>query len=113
MKIKTPFESPISEEQADHILDKLFVYLFWFHVMDFEPIRHARNIKALPMIIINGKDDEKIPYDSAEVLQKACNFAKEVVWLPSANVHPRNKKLNIEIINILKGWYKSTGIIVN
>jgi dienelactone hydrolase len=95
------------------IIDKLLVYLFWFHVMDFEPLRHAKNIKALPMIIINGKDDEKIPYDSAEQLQKAFDFKKEVVWIPSAHVHPRNKKLSLEIIKILKKWFESTGITVN
>ena len=94
-------------------VDKLFAYLFWIHVMDFEPVRHARNINALPMIIINGKNDEKIPYKSAEELQNSFNFEKEVVWIPSAHVNPRNKKLNIEIIRILKKWYESKDFITN
>jgi dienelactone hydrolase len=92
------------------VVDKFFADLFWLHVMDFEPLNHAGNIETLPLIIINGKDDEKIPNYSANALQEAFNFSKHVSWLASSHVHPRNKKLNIEIINILKAWYKAQGI---
>lgn len=92
------------------VVDKLFAYLFWFHVMDLEPLKHAGNIEVLPLIIINGKDDEKIPNYSAMALQKAFNFSMHVSWLASSHVHPKNKKLNIEIIQILKEWYKAQGI---
>jgi dienelactone hydrolase len=95
------------------VVDKLFASLFWFHVMDFEPLKHAGNIKTLPLIIINGEDDEKIPYSSAMTLQKAFNFYKHVSWLSSSHVHPKNKKLNLDIIQILKGWYKAQGITAN
>ena len=93
------------------IIDKVLVYFFWMHLSDFEPSRHAKKIEQMPLILINGEIDEKIPKISAIELQECFKFEKDVKWLPSKHVHPRNINLSMEIIRLLKDWYQKIGFV--
>ena len=86
-------------------IDNLLSNLFWMHVINFEPLYNIKFINPLPTILINGRNDEKIPNKSAQQLQDSINFEKTVIWIDSKHVHPANKKLSFEIIGSLNSWY--------
>ena len=87
-------------------VDEVLIHLFGVFLSDFEPSRHAANLKLLPVILINGEFDKKIPEESARSLQNAIPFEKTVIWLPTDHVHPKNRSLSLEIITHLRQWYK-------
>jgi dienelactone hydrolase len=93
-------------------INSVFSNIFWLHVMHFEPERNLQYLSKVPTLIINGQDDEKIPYKSAQLLQNSINQPKEIVWLESKHVHPKNKKLSIKIISILRQWYKDNNFFL-
>jgi hypothetical protein len=100
------------------VINWLFIQLFWSHLYDFEPEIHARKIQNIPLLFINGKYDEKIPYAYAVKLHSAfpmgtvlSEFGKEIVWLESKHVHPKNRSLSLDIIKILQQWYKKIEFI--
>ena len=74
--------------------------------MNFEPQSNLQFIKPLPTLLINGKNDEKIPNISAQKLQQSINYEKTIIWIDSKHVHPANKKLSLEIIKYLNSWYQ-------
>ena len=88
-------------------IDKLISYVFWLHVKSFEPIENLKSLKPIPTLIINGRNDEKIPNSSAQKLQDSINYEKTVIWLDSKHVHPANKKLSLKIIDNLNSWYRA------
>jgi dienelactone hydrolase len=92
-------------------IDSILARIFWYHLNEFEPLKHASQLKPLPLIIINGMDDNIIPNQNAVLLHDAFEFKPTLYWLPSQHVHPKNKKLSLTIISILKSWYKAQGFI--
>jgi hypothetical protein len=100
------------------VINWFFIQLFWLHLYDFEPEIHARTIKNIPLLFINGRYDEKIPSAYAVKLHSAfptgtvrSEYGKEIVWLESKHVHPQKKSLSLDIIKILQQWYKRIGFM--
>jgi dienelactone hydrolase len=88
-------------------IDNLLANIFWLHVINFEPSINLKFINPLPTLIVNGRNDEKIPNKSAQKLQDSIKFEKKVIWLDSKHVHPTNKMLSLEIIGSLNSWFNS------
>ncbi len=80
--------------------------LLYFHVMDFEPAEHAQKLRSMRLIMVNGVSDKRIPAANARKLSEAFAGPPEIIWIQSGHVHPKKKNLNLEIISILKNWYK-------
>lgn len=85
-------------------MDYLLANFFWLHVFNFEPVYNMQSVIPTPLIIINGKNDEKIPDVSARKLHESILFDKTTIWLDSKHVHPQNKQLSIKIIDHLNIW---------
>lgn len=54
----------------------------------FAPERWVPRISPRPVVMINTRDDERIPRASSEALHAAAREPKEVVWLPGLHVQP-------------------------
>lgn len=67
-----------------------------------EPLRHAAAVSPMPSLMINGTEDEQIPCVCAEVLYDALREPKEIIWVESRHVHPRNVELTRRILGILR-----------
>jgi len=88
-------------------IDYILSHIFWLHVFNFDPTENLQYVKNMPTLIINGRNDEKIPNSSAQKLQDSINYDKTVIWIDSKHVHPANKKLSLKIIEHIKIWYKN------
>ena len=54
----------------------------------FAPERWVGRVSPRPVVLINTRDDERIPRASAEALHAAAREPKEIVWLSGQHVQP-------------------------
>lgn len=76
-----------------------------------EPMRYAGRIPPTPLVMINGLHDEQIPRDNAEQFYNAVIGPKNIIWLESMHVHPKNVDLTRMIIDTLKAELGALGIL--
>ncbi len=67
-----------------------------------EPLRYAKSISPIPLIMINGSEDEQIPRKYAERFYSEARQPKRIVWLEARHVNPRNVELTRKIVATLK-----------
>jgi predicted esterase len=67
-----------------------------------EPMRFADRISPIPLVMINGKNDEQIPRYNTVLFYNAARKPKSIVWLESKHVNPNNPELTRHIIATLK-----------
>lgn len=67
-----------------------------------EPMRYADKISPIPLVMINGANDEQIPRYNTELFFNAAREPKKIVWLESKHVNPTNPELTRRIIATLK-----------
>ncbi len=76
-----------------------------------EPMRYVGRMAPVPLLMINGTDDEQIPQENAEMLFAAARDPKELVWIPSHHVNPRNVELTLLIIATLRERLVARGVL--
>jgi len=76
-----------------------------------EPLRYADKVAPIPLVMINGDDDELIPRRNVLALYSSAREPKSLLWLPSKHVHPRNVELTRLIEHTLRGELSRLGII--
>lgn len=67
-----------------------------------EPLRYIGHVSPTPLLMINGTHDEQIPRANTEQLFQAAKEPKNIIWLESQHVHPRNEELTRQIITLLE-----------
>lgn len=67
-----------------------------------EPLRYAGAISPMPLLMINGSEDEQVPRQYAEEFFRQAKQPKEIMWLQAHHVNPRNVELTRRIVAILK-----------
>lgn len=67
-----------------------------------EPLRYAKAISPIPLVMINGSEDQQVPPRFAEELFKEAKEPKQLVWLKARHVNPRNVELTKQIVASLK-----------
>jgi alpha/beta superfamily hydrolase len=76
-----------------------------------EPLRFVDKISPIPLLMINGTHDEQMPRENTLMLYRAARQPKELIWLESRHVHPRNVELTKRIIQTLKSELIELGIL--
>jgi fermentation-respiration switch protein FrsA (DUF1100 family) len=72
---------------------------------------YAEKISPLPLIMINGEQDEQIPRYNSELFFNAAKEPKKLIWLKSQHVRPDNEELTRRIIAVLKEELKRLKIL--
>ena len=76
-----------------------------------EPLRYADRITPVPLLMINGTEDEQIPRRNTELFFDAASEPKKIVWLESAHVRKENVELTNATIGVLKDELRNAGIM--
>lgn len=76
-----------------------------------EPLRYIGTVSPIPLIMINGTEDEQIPRANTEQLYRAAGEPKKIIWLDSRHVHPRDEALTRRIIQALEDELTALGIL--
>jgi fermentation-respiration switch protein FrsA (DUF1100 family) len=90
---------------------KLVGLISGFLLHPLEPLRYAGRISPVPLVMINGTDDELIPRRNVEMLYEAAREPKKIVWLESGHVHPRKEDLTRRIMEILVDELSRLGVL--
>ena len=75
-----------------------------------EPLRYAHAISPIPLVMINGTEDEQVPRENTMALYERAGEPKKLVWIESGHVHPRNVDLTRKIIANLVQELQRLGI---
>jgi hypothetical protein len=67
-----------------------------------EPMIYADKISPIPLIMVNGANDEQIPRYNTELFFNAAGEPKKLIWLKSQHVRPDDEDLTRHIIDSLK-----------
>ena len=76
-----------------------------------EPMKYADKISPIPLVMINGENDEQIPRYNTELFFHAAKEPKKLIWLKSKHVRPDNIELTRHIITTLKQELKRLKIM--
>jgi len=76
-----------------------------------EPVRFVGRVSPVPLIMINGTEDEQVPRRNVELLFEAAREPKRLVWLESRHVNPRNVDLTRKIIRTLAEELSALGVV--
>jgi dienelactone hydrolase len=76
-----------------------------------EPMIYADKISPIPLIMINGANDEQIPRYNTELFFHAAGEPKKLIWLKSQHVRPENEDLTRQIIDSLKNEFRRLKIL--
>jgi len=52
-----------------------------------DPVRWVPRIAPRPFVMVNAKDDERLPRSAVEALYASAREPKELVWMPGGHVH--------------------------
>jgi fermentation-respiration switch protein FrsA (DUF1100 family) len=75
-----------------------------------EPMRYIHRVAPIPLVMINGTNDEQVPRYNAELLYNAAGEPKTITWLESRHVRPDNPALTKAIVAELKRGLAKAGI---
>jgi hypothetical protein len=70
----------------------------------FEPLSYIARVSPRALLMVNGRDDEKIPARDAELLYRRAGEPKELVWIESRHVEPGERALIDSLTIIVSGW---------
>jgi dienelactone hydrolase len=76
-----------------------------------EPLRFIDGVSPIPLLMINGTEDEQVPRENTEMLFDGARAPKEIVWIESRHVHPRNMELTKRIIGTIRVKLAERGMV--
>jgi hypothetical protein len=77
----------------------------------FEPLSYINRIYPRPLLMVNSRDDEKIPLPCVDLLYRQAREPKEIIWLNSSHIHPSNRNLIDSLTRIVSGWLKKNDLL--
>ena len=80
-------------------------------VRPLEPLRYVDRIAPIPLIMINGEEDQMIPRSNTMELYNHAREPKTLIWLPSKHVDPRNVELTNLIVQTMRKELSRLGIV--
>lgn len=73
-------------------------------IFPLEPNRYAPLITPRPLLVMSGADDELIPRESVLALHEAARAPKDLVWVESKHLRPKQEDLIRSLSTRLKEW---------
>ncbi len=73
-------------------------------IFPLEPNRYAPLITPRPLLVMSGADDELIPRESVLALHEAARPPKDMVWVESKHLRPKQEELIRSVSKRLKEW---------
>jgi len=93
------------------VASKFVGLLSGFLLRPLEPVRYADKISPVPLIMINGTDDEMIPRKNVEAVFERALEPKKLIWLRSSHVRPDKVELTKQIVATLEQELRRLAIL--
>jgi uncharacterized protein len=69
-----------------------------------DPVEYVGHISPRPLLMINGKKDEILPYDAMVAFHETAKAPKRVIWYNSGHILPVPNVI-IETLNSFRYWF--------
>jgi len=92
------------------ILRRLFSRLGALILAPVEPLEYVERISPRPLLMINGRQDERIPLNSVQALFQKAGPPKQLIWLEGDHVYPSKKELIQELTRRTARWMRSNNL---
>lgn len=76
-----------------------------------EPLKYVDRISPRPLLMINGKNDQSIFGESAELLFEKAKEPKEIIWLETRHAKPKMTELTHQLEKMMKEWLLKKGLL--
>lgn len=77
----------------------------------FEPSAYIGRVSPRPILMVNGRNDEKMPPPCVELLYRRAGEPKEIVWIGSSHVEPSDRGLIDSLTTVVSGWLKKNRLL--
>ena len=74
-----------------------------------EPLRYAAAVAPRPLLMINGREDERIPAESVEELYARARDPKRIIWLDTRHPDPGTHEIFRTLAAETAGWLADLG----
>jgi len=76
-----------------------------------EPLKYANLIAPRPVLMISGRNDERIPERCSRRLHEAASFPKTVLWIDAGHVTVREEEFHTLVSGLLIDWLVKNGLV--
>jgi hypothetical protein len=76
-----------------------------------EPLKYVEYIAPRPLLMINGRHDQSIFEESAELLFEQAHEPKEMIWLETQHAKPKMTDLTYQLEEMMKNWLLKKGML--
>jgi len=100
-KLRQMIDFNLREEIASPLLRAPLSAFGGLLVAPLSPERFAARIAPRELVMINARQDEKIPRACVDALYAAAQEPKELIWLEGEHVNPRQEELIQELLELV------------
>ena len=88
------------EVESPWLRKPLAVFGSWL-LSPLEPETFVPRISPRPVVLVNARQDERIPRSSVEALYRAARDPKELIWLEGGHVGPRKEETVSRLVELV------------
>ena len=77
----------------------------------FEPLSYIGRVSPRPILMVNGRNDEKMPPLCVELLYRRAGEPKEIIWIESRHVEPSESELIDSLTAVVWRWLEKKGLL--
>jgi fermentation-respiration switch protein FrsA (DUF1100 family) len=74
---------------------------------DYEPARLAPRISPRPLLLVNGRGDERVSEEGARALYGAARAPRQQVWLEGLHVGLGRERIMSRLFEVTARWFRS------
>jgi len=74
-----------------------------------DPVRWAPRISPRPFVMVNARDDERLPRSAVDALYASAREPKEIVWMSGRHVHGDKETIQALVRIVMDRMRKGTG----
>lgn len=74
---------------------------------DYEPARLVPRVSPRPLLLVNGRGDERVSEEKARRLYEAAREPREQVWIEGAHVGLERERILGRLFEVTARWYRT------
>ena len=90
---------------------KLLGFLGYLLLLPTEPLNYIDRISPRHFLMVNGRDDERVPRELVEKLYNKAGEPKESIWLDADHFSTEKERLIAQITGIAVDWFANNGLV--
>lgn len=88
---------------ARPLIGGLAALLYW----DYEPARLAPLVSPRPLLLVNGRGDERVSEEGARRLYEAAREPREQIWIQGAHVGLEREQILLRLFEATSRWFRT------